>query len=41
MLQDSRQTISEIAYETGFTSPFYFSRAFSQEFGFALSNLRK
>ncbi|MFN0173098.1 MAG: ATP-binding protein [Saprospiraceae bacterium] len=41
MLQQTRHTVSEIAYETGFTSPFYFSRAFSQEFGFPPSDLHK
>ncbi|MDO8366515.1 MAG: helix-turn-helix domain-containing protein, partial [Saprospiraceae bacterium] len=41
MLQQTRQTVSEIAYKTGFTSPYYFSRAFSQEFRFPPSDLRK
>lgn len=33
LLKNSDLTISEIAYDVGFTDPNYFSRAFQQEFG--------
>ncbi|MBX2928583.1 MAG: response regulator [Saprospiraceae bacterium] len=33
LLQTTDLNISEVAYEVGFTSPAYFSRAFSEEFG--------
>lgn len=41
LLETSNLTISEIAYEVGFTDPFYFSRTFSEEFGQAPSHFRK
>ncbi|TNE61366.1 MAG: response regulator, partial [Bacteroidetes bacterium] len=41
MLQNTDLTISEIAYESGFSSPFYFSSTFSKEFGMPPSALRK
>ncbi|MCB0519034.1 MAG: response regulator [Lewinellaceae bacterium] len=41
MLQATSLTISEIAYELGFSDPNYFSRAFNKEFGVAPSDVRK
>lgn len=41
MLSDLDKTISEIAYDTGFTDPKYFSRAFSEEFSSSPSAFRK
>lgn len=41
LLLSSNQTISEIAYEVGFTDPSYFTRAFSKEFGVPPSETRK
>jgi transcriptional regulator GlxA family with amidase domain len=41
MLQTTTQTVSSIAYETGFTSPCYFSNSFSKEFGIAPSRIRE
>ncbi|WP_323787494.1 two-component regulator propeller domain-containing protein [Psychroserpens sp.] len=41
ILQNSEFTISEIAYQTGFNSPGWFSRAFKEEFGFAPNEMRK
>ena len=40
-LSNLEKTISEIAYETGFTDPKYFSRAFSEEFSGPPSAFRK
>ncbi|MDF1698865.1 MAG: AraC family transcriptional regulator [Saprospiraceae bacterium] len=40
MLESSQKTVSEVAYETGFTSPFYFSSSFSKEYGIAPSLMR-
>ncbi|MCB9337332.1 MAG: helix-turn-helix transcriptional regulator [Lewinellaceae bacterium] len=37
LLATSDLTVSEIAYEVGFTSPSYFSTAFLEEFGVAPS----
>ena len=34
LLQRGELSISEVAYETGFTTPAYFSRIFSREMGF-------
>jgi AraC-like DNA-binding protein len=39
-LRNSELTISEIAYETGFNCPSYFSRTFSKYFGFPPSRQR-
>jgi AraC-like DNA-binding protein len=39
-LQNSKLTVSEIAYEMGFNCPSYFSRTFSKEFGFPPSRQR-
>jgi AraC-like DNA-binding protein len=33
MIEKNTGTISEIAYETGFNSPSYFSKAFKDKFG--------
>lgn len=41
MLTTTDLNISEIAFEVGFKDPAYFTRAFSSEFGFAPSVLRK
>ena len=41
LLQNTQMTISEIAYETGFSDPFYFSRTFSEAFGVSPTNARK
>jgi len=41
LLQNSEFTISEIAYQTGFNSPGWFSRAFKEEFGYAPNEMRK
>ncbi len=41
LLTDGRLSVAEVAYQVGFSDPAYFSRAFSQEFGFAPSSLRK
>lgn len=40
LLKLSHLTISEIAYDVGFSDPNYFSRAFSEEFGASPSKLR-
>jgi len=40
LLQSTQLTISEIAYEAGFSDPNYFSRAFSEEFGLSPSGVR-
>jgi len=41
LLQTTTQTVSAIAYETGFTSPCYFSNSFSKELGIAPSRARE
>ncbi|MCB9264079.1 MAG: response regulator [Lewinellaceae bacterium] len=41
LLLDTGLNVSEIAYEVGFTSPAYFTRAFSEEFGVAPSGVRE
>jgi AraC-like DNA-binding protein len=41
MLQNTDQTIAEIAYLTGFNDPSYFTRVFSKEFGYLPGDLRK
>lgn len=41
LLEDSDLSISEIAYDTGFTDPGYFSRVFRQEFGVSPTAFRK
>lgn len=41
LLRGSELTIAEIAYETGFTDPNYFSRVFHEEFGRSPSEFRK
>ena len=41
LLRNTGLTVSEIAYEVGFTDPAYFSRAFSEEFGVSPSESRK
>jgi signal transduction histidine kinase/AraC-like DNA-binding protein len=40
LLAKGELNVSEVAYETGFTSPSHFSRVFKQEFGKAPSELR-
>ena len=39
LLQDSVKSISEVAYEVGFTSPSYFTKCFRDEFGISPSEL--
>jgi signal transduction histidine kinase/DNA-binding response OmpR family regulator len=41
LLLTTMKTIGEIAFETGFADPNYFSRAFAQEYGAPPSELRK
>lgn len=41
LLQSSEQHVSEVAYAVGFSDPSYFSRAFSEEFGYTPSAIRK
>lgn len=41
LLQNSGSTISEVAYNCGFTDPAYFSRTFSKEFGTAPSSFKR
>lgn len=40
LLRQSTLSVSEVAYETGFTSPTYFSRTFSRETGMPPSEYR-
>lgn len=39
LLQTSNKTISEVAYEVGFTAPSYFTKCFKDEFGISPSDL--
>jgi len=39
MIKENKGTISEIAYSVGFSSPAYFSKCFSMEFGYPPSEL--
>lgn len=39
MLKEERKTVSEVAYATGFNTPFYFSKCFKDEFGISPSSL--
>lgn len=41
MINNGRKTISEIAYELGFNSPTYFSKAFGKRFGISPSSFAK
>jgi transcriptional regulator GlxA family with amidase domain len=41
MLLATSKSVSEIAYETGFSDANYFSRVFAQEFGLPPSDVRK
>ncbi len=41
LIETTDKTISEIAYETGFNDPSWFSRAFKEEFGVAPSDVHK
>jgi ligand-binding sensor domain-containing protein/DNA-binding response OmpR family regulator/nitrogen-specific signal transduction histidine kinase len=40
LLENSAKTIAEICYETGFSNPSWFSKAFKTEFGFSPSERR-
>jgi len=40
LLQTSKLSVAEIAYEVGFTTPSYFSTAFLEEFGKNPSDFR-
>lgn len=35
LLSESDKTVSEIAYESGFSDPYYFSRAFKKQYGYS------
>ena len=39
ILEEGGKTISEVAYATGFNTPFYFSKCFKEEFGIAPSEI--
>jgi signal transduction histidine kinase/CheY-like chemotaxis protein/streptogramin lyase len=41
LLENSELNVSEVAYTVGFSDPNYFSRAFSEEFGYPPSVIRK
>lgn len=41
LIQFSDQPITDICYETGFSSPTYFSKMFKQKYGFSPNHLRK
>ena len=41
LILDTRKTVSEIAYETGYANPQHFHRAFKKQFGTAPGVLRK
>ncbi|HEY6438046.1 MAG TPA: response regulator, partial [Ignavibacteriaceae bacterium] len=41
LIENQKGTISEIAYQVGFSSPAYFSRCFKEEFGFTPSEVSK
>lgn len=41
MLEHTSKGISEIAYDVGFNNPSYFTKSFTEEFGFPPSSLRK
>jgi signal transduction histidine kinase/ligand-binding sensor domain-containing protein/CheY-like chemotaxis protein len=41
LLESSEMNVSEVAYAVGFSDPNYFSRAFSEEFGYPPSEIRK
>ncbi len=41
LLQTTDLNVSEIAYQVGFSDPNYFSRSFSEEFGYAPHKIRK
>ncbi|MCK0123906.1 helix-turn-helix transcriptional regulator [Gelidibacter sp. F2691] len=40
LLENRRENISEIAYQTGFSSPAYFSKCFHKKYGILPSNFR-
>jgi AraC-like DNA-binding protein len=41
LIKNTDHTISEIAYDTGFSSPGYFSKCFRDEYGITPSDMRK
>jgi AraC-like DNA-binding protein len=41
LLQDLELTIAEVAYQVGFSSPTYFSSAFSEQYGKSPSEWRQ
>ena len=41
LLKNDEATVAEIAYETGFTEPAYFSRVFENYFGYPPSEIKK
>ncbi|MBT8311962.1 MAG: helix-turn-helix transcriptional regulator, partial [Flavobacteriaceae bacterium] len=40
LLATTHLNVSEVAYDTGFKNPAHFSRAFSEKFGYAPSQLK-
>jgi signal transduction histidine kinase/DNA-binding response OmpR family regulator len=41
LLKNNQATIAEVAYETGFSEPAYFSRVFKNHFGYSPSDVKK
>ncbi|MCB9035478.1 MAG: helix-turn-helix transcriptional regulator [Lewinellaceae bacterium] len=41
LLKDPGLSIAEVAYDTGFTDPVYFSRVFKKEFGMTPTSFRE
>jgi transcriptional regulator GlxA family with amidase domain len=41
LLKNNQATIAEVAYETGFSEPAYFSRVFINHFGYSPSDVKK
>jgi AraC-like DNA-binding protein len=41
LLLEKQKNVSEVAYETGYSSPHYFSKAFKKKFGISPSEIRK
>ena len=41
LLATSGKTVSEIAYEVGFSAPSYFTKCFKDEFGISPSDLER
>ena len=41
MLITTEKTVSEVAYDVGFSAPSYFTKCFKEEFGFLPGEARK